>query len=249
MPTRNPKSKISTPKSIFVTGTDTGVGKTVVAAGLARVLADEGVNVGVLKPSETGWGGDPGAMPSDGQMLSSAARLDAAPHEVVPYVYREPLAPLVSARREERPINPERIREAYHTMADRHNTVLVEGAGGLSVPLTDEMDMAELALMLELPLLIVTRPDLGTLNHTFLTVHYARARGLRISGIVISGFNEQSDSVAEQTNPAMIEEMCEVPVLAKVPRRSSIDTPEDAADAVRESGLLDRLRSTAEAQR
>lgn len=227
--------------SLFITGTDTEVGKTVVTAGLARLLADEGAAVGVMKPAETGWAGDPAAMPSDGGFLAEAARVDEPTRAVVPYVYREPLAPLVAARREDRPIDPGVIRLAYRELAGRYEPLLVEGAGGLSVPLTEELDMAGLAAALSLPLLIVTRPALGTLNHTFLTVHYARERGLKVLGLVICGYDETTDSIAEKTNPAMMEEMCEVPVLGRVPRRPAIETPEEAAEAVRASGLVAAL--------
>lgn len=233
----------SHPTNFFITGTDTGVGKTVVAGGLARLLTERGEQVGVMKPVETGWQGNSGVLPSDAAFLAAAAKIDATPDEIVPFIYREPLAPQVCALREDRPVNIDRIVRAYAALAEKYDRVLVEGAGGLSVPLTSRVDMAGLAVRLGLPLLIVTRPTLGTLNHTYLTVHYARSRGLDVLGVVVCGYDEKTRSVAEQTNPAMIEEMCDVPVLGIVPQRKNLDLPEDAADAVKAGLDVDQLLS------
>ncbi|BBM68261.1 dethiobiotin synthase [Rhodothermus marinus] len=222
---------------LLITGTDTGVGKTVVAAGLARLLREAGYRVGVLKPVETGWEGPPGSWPPDARMLAEGACVDDPPEQVAPCVYAEPLAPLVAARRAGRPVDLDRIEAAWRRLQDR-DWVLVETAGGLSVPLTDTLDYAGLAVRWKLPVLVVSRPGLGTLNHTFLTVHYARSRGLPVVGVVLCGYPEQPD-VAEQTNPAMIEEMCHVPVLGRVPRRPAITSADEAAAAVAEGLRLE----------
>ncbi|MEN8148366.1 MAG: dethiobiotin synthase [Planctomycetota bacterium] len=215
-------------RGLFVTGTDTGVGKTVVAGGLARALSDRGVRVGVLKPVETGC--PEGTEPSDGAFLAAAARVAA--DTVVPVRYAEPLAPLVAARRENRPVDLAAIDAAFDRAAADAEFVLVEGAGGLSVPVTDDLDMAGLAGRFGLPLLVVARPDLGTLNHTFLTVAYARSRRLEVRGVVFSGGRGAEADVAERTNPPMLEEQCGVPVLGIVPRLAEPVTVEAAAAAV-----------------
>ncbi len=217
---------------LLITGTDTGVGKTVVASGLARLLREAGYRVGVLKPVETGWEGPPGSWPPDARMLAEGACVDDPPEQVVPCVYAEPLAPLVAARRANRPVDLNRIEAAWQQLQDR-DWVLVETAGGLSVPLTDTLDYAGLAARWKLPVLVVARPGLGTLNHTFLTVHYARSRGLPVVGVVICGYPSHPN-VAEQTNPAMIEAMCHVPVLGRVPRRPTLTSADEAAAAVAE---------------
>lgn len=218
-------------RGLFVTGTDTGVGKTIVTAGIARLLADEGHAVGVMKPVETGHPSDDG-WPADAGFLALAARTDDPRELVVPFTYSEPLAPLVAARREVRPVDLDAIDAAAAAIAARHDLVLVEGAGGISVPVTDDTDMAGLALRLGLPVLVVARPDLGTLNHTLLTVRYARARGLRVAGVVLCGGRGDAAEVAERTNPPMLEEMCGVPVLGIVPRFGMISGPEKAKEAV-----------------
>lgn len=217
-------------RGLFVTGTDTGVGKTVVAGGLARRLADRGFRVGVLKPVETGC--PPGATPADGAFLAAAARTPGGADAVVPVRYAEPLAPLVAARREGRPVDVRAIEEAYERVRAENDVVLVEGAGGLSVPITEDLDMAGLAARFGLPLLVVARPDLGTLNHTFLTVRYARERGLDPAGVVLSGGRGDDADTAERTNPAMIEEMCGVEVLGIVPRIAPPVTVAAAAAAI-----------------
>jgi len=222
-------------RGLFITGTDTGVGKTVVAAGLALALRRRGLAVGVLKPVETGWNGE-GGWSADGALLAAAAGVDNGPAAaVVPCVYREPLAPLVAARRAQRPVPLEALDRAFEALAER-DWVLVEGAGGLAVPITEDLDMAGLAARWGLPLLVVARPGLGTLNHTFLTVHYARAGGLKVIGVVISGYPEAEADVATQSNPALIRELCGVPVLGLVPWRTPMVSAADAAAAV-EAGL------------
>lgn len=224
------KSATKRMNALLVTGTDTGVGKTVVAAGLARLLWEAGYRVGVLKPVETGWDGPRGSWPPDAQMLAQAARVEDLPEHVAPCVYAEPLAPLVAARRAGQPVALNRIEAAWERLQDR-DWVLVETAGGLSVPLTDTLDYAGLAARWKLPVLVVARPGLGTLNHTFLTIHYARSCGLTVIGVVICGYPAQPD-LAAQTNPAMIEEMCRTPVLGCVPQRPTITSAEEAAAAV-----------------
>ena len=227
-------------RGLFITGTDTGVGKTVVAAGLAALLRCRGLTVGVLKPVETGCDSDH-EWPEDGAMLAAAAGVEDGPvAAVVPCIYGEPLAPLVAARRACRPVPLDALDRAFAALAG-NDWVLVEGAGGLSVPISDELDMAGLAARWELPLLVVARPGLGTLNHTYLTVHYARSRGLDVIGVVISGYPDADADVATASNPPMIEQMCGVPVLGLVPHHQPMSSAEDAAAAVAAGLDLERL--------
>ena len=233
---------------LMITGTDTGVGKTFVAAGLARVWRDSGHDIGVIKPAETGHdAATAGPWPSDGRTLAIAARVTDPIDVVVPYVFREPLAPLVAARREGRPVLPERLADAYARVEARHEHVIVEGAGGLSVPIAEFgandrlFDHADLAKLLGTPVLIVARAHLGTLNHTFLTVRYARERGLAVVGVVMNGLDARLGDPSVIDNAAMVEEMCQVPVLGTVDR---IDGPIDVdvmAGACRSSIDVDRI--------
>ena len=170
-------------RGLFVTGTDTGVGKTLVACAVVRTLRARELDVGVMKPVETGVGE---AGPLDALALRHAAgNLD--PVELIcPQTFALAAAPRVAARAAEQTVDLLAIRSAYSEICKRHELVVVEGAGGLLVPLSDELDMADLAGELCLPLLVVARASLGTINHTLLTLEVARERGLEVAGVVIS---------------------------------------------------------------
>ena len=203
-------------KGIFITGTDTGVGKTVVTAGLAAALRDAGVDVGVMKPVETGCPGyADGRHGADAEFLARCAGVEDSPDLVCPYRLRDPLAPSIAAELEGVTLDLERIRDSYRVLAARHEIVLVEGAGGLAVPIRDDYLMAHLARDLDLPLLVVARPSLGTLSHTFLTVRYAESLGLRVLGVVVSNVpSEYHQGLAERTNPQLLPRLTGVPLLA-----------------------------------
>ncbi len=168
---------------LFVTGTDTGVGKTVVACALAERLRARGVDVGVMKPIETGVGPQG---PLDAIALAEAAGADDPLARICPVRLALPAAPDVAAAAEARAIDLGAIRAAFAALRARHALLLVEGAGGLLVPITAGYSMAELARELGLPLLVVARGRLGTVNHTRLTLEVAAARGLPVAGVVVS---------------------------------------------------------------
>ena len=199
-------------RGVFVTGTDTGVGKTFVGAALAALLRERGVDVGVMKPAETGVE-DPGAprYSEDAARLVAAAGVEDPPDLVVPYRLREPLAPAVAAELEGRKISPQVVLSAYAELRSRHELLIVEGAGGLAVPLNENLDMAGLARALDLPLLVVSPTGLGAINGSVLTVEYARARGLEVSGILLN-LRRKVPDLAERTNPRVIARLTGVPV-------------------------------------
>jgi dethiobiotin synthetase len=203
-------------RGYFVTATDTGVGKTVVTAGLAAVLRARGLDVAIFKPVQSGALADDPA--------GDAALLGA---DCV-YSFAAPLAPLVAARAEGKTIELEPILERARKLANEHELLLVEGAGGLLVPLAPGLDMADLAVALALPLIIVARAGLGTVNHTLLTIEAAKARGLTVAAVVLNGASDKSTA----DNTALIEASSEARVLARIPRLA------DPADA---AGYLDDL--------
>ena len=170
-------------KSLFVTGTDTGVGKTVVACAIVRGLRARGVDIGAMKPVETGV---EAAGPLDAQALRAAAGDTDDLDLVCPLRFSLPAAPTVAARAEGRSVDFRRILETYETLAARHDVMLVEGAGGLLVPVDADHDMAGLAERLGLLTVVAARASLGTINHTKLTVEALEARGLPMAGVVIS---------------------------------------------------------------
>ena len=169
----------------FVTGTDTGVGKTVVACALVRAMRARKLDVGVMKPIETGVGE---AGPLDAKALIEAAGTgNEDPLELVcPLRFALPAAPNVAAAHEGREVDLSQVHTAFDELSSRHDWMLVEGAGGLLVPTTDDATMADLIAGLGLPLLVVVRPALGTINHTRLTLAHAERRGIDILGVVIS---------------------------------------------------------------
>lgn len=170
-------------RGLFVSGTDTNVGKTHVTCALARALRRAGVDVGVMKPIETGV---PAEGPLDARALCAAAGVEDPLELVGPVRYSLPASPEAAARAEGRPVELDVIRTAYAELARRHAFMLVEGAGGLLVPIDGETDVADLVRALELPLLLVARANLGTVNHTRLSLEAAERRGLEVLGVVLS---------------------------------------------------------------
>jgi dethiobiotin synthetase len=188
------------PKGIFVTGTDTGVGKTVVSAMIAWTLQQSGKRVAAMKPVQTGAGVD-GLL--DIEFIQKVIGTNYSLDVVCPYRFPLPLAPLVAAKLAGERIDVDRIKSAYFDLSSLNDIVIVEGAGGLLVPITETYFMSDLAYDLELGLIIVIRPGLGTLNHTLLTIEHARARGLSILGLVINNFPD-SPNLAERKNPELL---------------------------------------------
>jgi dethiobiotin synthetase len=170
-------------RGVFVTGTDTGVGKTVVACALVRALRVRGIDVGAMKPIETGVG--PGG-PADAIALRAAAGERDPLADVCPQSFELAAAPEVAARAHGRAVDLAAIDAAWARLRARREFLVVEGAGGLLVPIAAQFSMADLAARLALPLLVVARAALGTINHTRLTLAAARVRGLRVAGVVIS---------------------------------------------------------------
>lgn len=193
---------------VFITGTDTGCGKTSVGCALAAEIRARGHKLAVLKPVETGCeerDGDRRA--EDALALAEAADDRRSAEQVCPYRFALPAAPTVAARAEGAEIELETIQRAYRGACEAAEIVLVEGAGGALVPVTESCDMLALASLLELPLLLVARAALGTINHTRLTLEAARQRGQQVLGVVIS-HTEPALTAADRANlDALISEL------------------------------------------
>jgi dethiobiotin synthetase len=203
-------------KGLFITGTDTGVGKTTVAAGLARWFRQRGKGVRVSKPVATGaqlrgqqW------VSEDTQKLAAASGLQEDWEAITPWSFPEPVAPPVAARRHGIHLTLLEIVRAIRQQSRPDAVLLVEGIGGLLCPLTETETVADLAGVLDLPLVIVTRRSLGTLNHTLLTLEAAKLRGLSVAGVVINE-TEPSSDLAAQTNPEELRHWIDVPILGLV---------------------------------
>ena len=211
-------------KGIFVTGTDTGVGKTVVAAGLAAAMKRAGYDVGVMKPIATGGRRRrEGLVSEDAEFLAHVADVPEPLHVISPIVLAEPLAPAVAARRAGLSIDLDLLWRAWEEIASAHEVVVVEGIGGLMVPITDQYRVVDLARDFGLPLIVVTRPNLGTINHTILTVEAARSRRLTVKGLIINNLDADTAGIAEETNPAELARETDLPILAGVPKDAETD--------------------------
>jgi dethiobiotin synthetase len=190
----------------FVTGTDTGVGKTWVACRLAELARAKGLRCGVLKPAESGTGGDAAKL-----LKASGCPLPLS--LVRPYAFKAPLAPAVAAAQEHRRLSLGRVLKAFKAVQEASDFMLVEGAGGLLVPYAPGLDGAGLAKALGLPLLIVARRGLGTINHSLLTLEAARRRGLKVAALVLSGPAAKGDP-SVRTNGRTIAKLGRVAVLS-----------------------------------
>jgi dethiobiotin synthetase len=202
-------------RGIFVMGTDTGVGKTVVTAAIALAARSRGRGVAVLKPAQTG---DDGTVVGDAEFVADLVGVEAA----CPYRLRAPLAPSVAASLEGRRLDPEVVARSYDDLSARHDLVLVEAAGGALVPFSDGVDMAGLAALLGLPVVVAARPGLGTLNHTLLTLEALHRRGLTVLGVVVSGYPAEPGLDA-LTNPPALARLTPVPLLGAIPDDPAID--------------------------
>lgn len=197
---------------LFVTGTDTGVGKTIATAVLARALRLRGVNVGVMKPVTSGCSERNGELVSDdAELLAWAAGIECS-DDVAPYRLREPISPVEAAQLDGVKISFSRINEAYQRLSASHDYVLVEGAGGLMVPINGGLLMADLIKQLDLPLLVVARPNLGTINHTVLTCFAASQMDIDVKGVIVNRFPAQP-GLAEKGASHQIGSLCGAPIL------------------------------------
>ena len=177
---------------IFVTGTDTGVGKTEVGRAAVALLRKEGLSVSVMKPIETGVGPEG---PLDAQALREAAGVPDPIDLICPHQFSLPAAPNVAAEEEGRDVDLALILRTYETLRAQRDFIWVEGAGGILVPVTDHSSMADLAKALALPVLLVARASLGTINHTLLSLAEIERQNLECVGVILShSAQETSDA-------------------------------------------------------
>ena len=222
-------------RGLFVTGTDTEVGKTLVAGAIARTLHKKGLRVEVFKPVASGCRkGREGLISADAEFLAACAESRRTLAEITPLRYKVALVPNVAAERQGAEVDLDAIFEAYRQLDGQADCVIAEGVGGLLCPISDNFWVIHLAKMMRLPVVIVARAGLGTINHTLLTLQVARAAGLEVAGVVINRYRidpaaqkaladgktpytHGDEDLAIFTNPAQIAERGRVEVLAIVP--------------------------------
>ena len=198
-------------RGVFVTGTDTGVGKTVVAGAICAALAARGQRVAAFKPAVTGIDEPADDLwPRDHELLAQAAAGGQTADDVTPYLFGPPLSPDYAARLAETAIDPAHLRERACQLSAGADVLVCEGVGGLLVPLTERYSVRELAADLDLPVVVVARTGLGTINHTRLTVEAARAAGLDVVGIVMTPWSDPKP--IEESNRATVEHLTGVRV-------------------------------------
>jgi dethiobiotin synthetase len=202
---------------IFITGTDTGVGKTFFACALAELLKRSGYKVGVMKPAETGCDLGYGELvPQDALALREASGCEISLGKICPYQLRESLAPSVAAEREGVTIDIDGLMDIYNAISSTHDITIVEGAGGLLVPLLPSYTFADLAFVLKLPILVVAANRLGAINHLLLTLEHAACRGLHVLGYVLNRL-ESELSEAAKTNREALSMLTSVPCAGELP--------------------------------
>jgi dethiobiotin synthetase len=215
---KTPNQKVHHPTNAFITGTDTGVGKTAVTAALGITLQKQGFRVGVMKPVETGVPKPSQKIPvDDGARLHSIFGSHHPSNMLSLYQFPDPLAPLAASRRMQQPIDVERINTRYQELSQNCDFVLVEGAGGVLVPLTTQETVRDLIWRLQIPCIVVSRPTLGAVNHTLLTLQALRDRGIGILAVALNQSSSPPTSPHEQlqmdSTIQLLREFCGTPVV------------------------------------
>ncbi len=204
-------------KGVFITGTDTGVGKTFFACKLAALLRKSGYRVGVMKPAESGCAERQGRLcPEDAILLKEASASQDPLDKICPYQLREPLAPSVAAQRQGITLKIDQLMDVYDEITSTHDITLVEGAGGLMVPLLPSYTYADFVRVLKLPVIVVAANRLGMVNHLLLTLEHARCKGLSVLGYVLNRL-ENGASLAAETNREALSTLTAVRCAGELP--------------------------------
>ena len=211
-------------RGIFVTGTGTGVGKSVLAASICAAMSARGQKVAAFKPVITGLDEPDGDWPLDDELLAAAASAGQRPEDVAPHRFGPPVSPHLAAELAGEQIEPLELAREAREWAERADALVCEGIGGLMVPITAGFLVRDLALELDMPLVVAASPGLGTINHTLLTLDSARAAGLRIAAVVLTPWPDEPGDV-ERSNKETIAMLGDVDV--ETLRRT---TPDGLAD-------------------
>ncbi len=202
---------------IFVTGTDTGVGKTFVSCIIAEGLRQEGIDVGVIKPVETGCRGRKNSLvPSDGTLLKRASSADDPLELIVPYRFRAPLAPFMAAELEKRKISISKIKRSCIKIGKKHDLTIIEGAGGLLVPITKSYSFLNLAKELKVPVIIVALNKLGVINHLFLTLNCLKQNRITPLCVILNNASRRRN-IAQRTNLIALQKILKNVLLIELP--------------------------------
>jgi dethiobiotin synthetase len=199
-------------RGVFVTGTDTEVGKTVLAAAICAAADAKGIRVAAFKPVVTGLDEPIVDWPRDHELLAATANVGQTPEDVAPHRYGHAVSPHLAEALAGESVEPDALVEAARVQAERADALVVEGVGGLLVPLTKDYLVRDFAGELSLPVVIAARPGLGTINHSLLTIEAARAVALRIQAVVLTPWPDEPADI-HRSNLETIERFGEVPVI------------------------------------
>ena len=237
-------------QGLFITGTDTGVGKTVVTAAILAWLQHQGKKAGVMKPIETGVDNEcSSAANSDALFLMECGSIEDTLSEVCPIRLKPAASPYQAALIENRSIEPETILSAYQTLSEKYDWMLVEGVGGVRVPITRDYGIINLMHDLGLPVVVVARYQLGTLNHTLMTLDTLKQNDISVRGVVFNQTGSEALDAIEQDQPRLIEELSGTPVLGEFPYIDNLSTQSFSPEKMKEveasvdfSGLIQNRR-------
>ena len=215
----------SSPLGVFITATDTGVGKTLVTSALVMRLRQRGIDVGVMKPIETGVSRSAKAQ-SDGARLRQAAGTYDSMAAVCPYVFRLPVAPLSAARAEGATVRLATIMRVFRALRQKHACMVVEGIGGIYVPITRVLNVSDLIYEMRLPTIVVGQSGLGGVNHALLTLHALRRRHIPVAALVLNQprpLRTKTARAQEQSTLRLLRRLAGVPVVGPLPYSSTVN--------------------------
>jgi dethiobiotin synthetase len=222
-------------QGLFITGTDTGVGKTVVTAAILAYSRLQGKKAGVMKPIETGVDSKcSSAANSDALFLMECGGIDDALAEVCPIRLKPAASPYQAALIENHSIQTETLLSAYRTLSEKYDWMLVEGVGGVRVPITRDYGVMNLVRDLGLPTVVVARYQLGTLNHTLMTLDTLKQNGIVVKGIVFNQTEPGTADAIEQDQPRLIEELSDIKVLGEFPYIDNLSTESFTPEKLKE---------------
>lgn len=218
-------------KSYFVTGTDTGVGKTVITASLARILRKKGIDVGIMKPIATGVDGNSRFKSEDVAILHDSALTNDDENIINPIFLPKPVSPYDASKDLHIEIDIDVVFESYRRLLKLHQMVLVEGIGGIMTPIKRNFFVADLIKQMNLETIIVTRSALGTINHTVMTAEICKKYSIPVKGLVINNSYEKG-GLADKNAPSTLHEVTGLPILGIIPFVNDCQKPEMIADIV-----------------
>lgn len=233
---------------LFVTGTDTGIGKTMVAAAIAAVLRIEGMDIGVWKPVQSGE--KIGSGLTDAERLLHLSGIQDRPEVIAPFTFEAPVTPMLAAKQSGVTLTLKKLIAAGRPLIDRYQALIVEGAGGVAVPLTEDAFVADFIAELQMPAVIVARSGLGTINHTLLTVSYLKQIGVHIIGVIMNDIEntETFDDPSVSNNAELIERYSGLKVLGRLPHLHNAVDSETLIPIFREKIELTLFRDAIAAQ-